>query len=84
MPWVPWIKTDHEDSQCNDVLQLFRETRGLDGNVSDLVRITSRTPTVSRLIHELGRAVYESARGLTLKEKEIAALVTSAFIGCVH
>ena len=24
------------------------------------------------------------AKGLTLREKEVAALVTSAFIGCVH
>jgi len=84
MPWVPWIKTDNEQTDSDESRQLFLDTRGLNGDVSDLVRITSRTPKVAKLIHELCRAVYGSAKGLTLREKEIAALVTSAFIGCVH
>ena len=83
MAWIPWIETENEESDREEARQLFRETRGLNGDVSDLVRITSRTPEVAKLIRDLGRAVY-SAKGLTLREKEIAALVTSAFIGCVH
>ncbi|GJM44885.1 MAG: hypothetical protein DHS20C21_17270 [Gemmatimonadota bacterium] len=84
MPWIPWIKVDNEESKSDEARRLFRATRELDGGVSDLTRITSRTPAVAQLVHELGRAVYLSAKGLSLKEKEIAALVTSAFIGCVH
>ncbi len=84
MPWIPWIKTDNEETDLADAQQLFRETRDLDGKVSDLVRITSRTPTVARLIHQLGDAVYRSATGLTLREKEIVALITSSYVGCVH
>ncbi len=84
MAWIPWIETENEESDREEARQLFRETRGLNGDVSDLVRITSRTPAVAKLIHDLGRAVYSASKGLTLREKEIAALVTSAFIGCVH
>ncbi len=84
MPWNPWIEIDDDGTGREEAQRLFRETRNLDGQVSDLVRITSRTPTVAKLIHELSRAVYASAKGLTLREKEIAALVTSAFVGCVH
>jgi hypothetical protein len=82
--WMPWIEIDDEDTDHEEARRLFAATRELDGSVSDLVRITSRTPQVAKLIHELCRAVYGSAKGLTLREKEIAALVTSAYIGCVH
>ncbi len=84
MPWVPWIEIDNDETEREEAKQLFHETRAPGGGVSDLVRITSRTPTVAKLIHELARAVYASATGLTSREKEIAALVTSAFVGCVH
>ena len=84
MAWVPWIETDDEQTDSETARQLFRETREPDGAVSDLARITSRTPLVAKRIHQLCRAVYASAKGLTLREKEIAALVTSAFVGCVH
>ena len=64
----------------------MRETAFLQPvkDLTDLARITSRTPLVAKRIHQLCRAVYASATGLTLREKEIAALVTSAFVGCVH
>ena len=83
MAWVPWIETDDETTN-ESARKLFRETRDPDGAVSDLARITSRTPLVAKRIHQLCRAVYASAKGFTLREKEIAALVTSVFVGCVH
>ena len=83
MAWVPWIETDDETTN-ESARELFRETRDPDGAVSDLARITSRTPLVAKRIHQLCRAVYASAKGLTLREKEITALVVSSYIGCVH
>ncbi len=61
-------------------IQIEDETR----QTSDLARITSLTPDTSRLIEKLCKSVYGSASGLTAREKEIAALVTSSFNGCVH
>lgn len=56
----------------------------MSGKISDLTRITSLTPEVSENISTLGSAVYRNATGFTAREKEIIALVTSSFIGCVH
>lgn len=85
MPWVPWIEIEKDDTSNKDVQQLFKQTRNaLTGKISDLTRITSLTPEVSGRIDSLCSAVYKRASGLTAREKEIAALVTSAFIGCVH
>lgn len=56
----------------------------MSGKISDLTRITSLTPEVSENINTLGSAVYRNATGFTAREKEIIALVTSSFIGCVH
>ena len=84
MPWNAWIGIEPDDSERATARELYRDARDLDGTVSDLVRVTSRTPQVARLVHELSRAVWVSAKGLTLREKEIAALVTSSLIGCVH
>ena len=65
--------------------QLFNNARNaLTGNISDLTRLTSLTPDVSQHLDRLCKAVYQSASGLTAREKEIAALVTSVFVGCVH
>ena len=55
-----------------------------DSTESDLTRITSLTPAISKCIDDLCSAVYRNASGLSMREKEIAALVTSSFIGCVH
>ena len=70
MPWVPWIRINEDDTA--------------EEGISDLTRITSLTPEVSNRIDSLCAAVYRNASGLTAREKQIAALVTSSFIGCVH
>jgi len=85
MPWVPWIQTENEDSKDEKIKQLYEETRkSTTGKISDLTRLTSLTPEVAKRIDSLCTAVYRNPSGLTTREKEIAALVTSAFIGCVH
>jgi len=85
MPWVPWIQIEKDDSSKEDVKQLYKKTRNsLTGKISDLTRLTSLTPEVSNHLDSLCSAVYKKTAGLTVREKEIAALVTSSFIGCVH
>jgi alkylhydroperoxidase family enzyme len=85
MKWVPWIHTEPEETSQEDVSQLYQQTRHpMSGKISDLVRLTSLTPDVSRHVHHLGATIYRHASGLTAREKEIAALVTSSFTGCVH
>jgi len=85
MPWIPWIQIEKDDSSNEEVKKLYQKTRNsLTGKISDLTRITSLTPEVSNHLDRLCLAVYKNAVGLTVREKEIAALVTSSFIGCVH
>jgi len=85
MPWVPWIQIEKDDSSKEDVKQLYKKTgNSLTGKISDLTRLTSLTPEVSNHLDSLCSTVYKKATGLTVREKEIAALVTSSFIGCVH
>jgi hypothetical protein len=85
MPWIPWIQIEKDDTPKQDAQQLYKKTRNqLTGQLSDLTRLTSLTPEVSQQLHGLCSAVFQNASGLTGREKEIAALVTSAFIGCVH
>ncbi len=85
MPWIPWIKTENEESASEEVKNLYKQVRNpLTGQISDLNRITSLTPEVSENIFTLGSSVYGNAVGFTAREKEIIALVTSTFIGCVH
>ena len=85
MPWMPWIQIEKDDTSKEEVKQLYKKTRNsLTGEISDLTRLTSLTPTVSNYLDSLCSAVYQNASGLTVREKEIAALVTSSFIGCVH
>ncbi|MHC1782477.1 MAG: hypothetical protein AB9891_06905 [Anaerolineaceae bacterium] len=85
MPWVPWIQIEPDDTSDETVKQLYQKTRNtLTGKISDLTRLTSLTPEVSNHIDSLCTAVYRNAAGLTVREKEVVALVTSAFIGCVH
>jgi hypothetical protein len=85
MPWVPWIQIEKDDSTKEEVQQLYEKTRNsLTGKISDLTRLTSLTPEVSIHLDSLCSAVYKNASGLTPREKEIAALVTSSFVGCVH
>ena len=85
MVWVPWIETENERSSNEKIKNLYNKTRNpLSGKISDLTRITSLTPEVSEDLTTLGAAVYRNATGFTAREKEIVALVTSSFIGCVH
>ena len=85
MPWTPWIRTEDENSADERIQELYSKTRHpLTAEISDLTRITSQIPECSLLIDQLCSAVYQNAADLSAKEKEIAALVTSAFNGCVH
>lgn len=85
MSWVPWIQIEKDDTSKEEVKQLYKKTKNsLTGKISDLTRITSLTPEVSNCLDSLCSAVYRNASGLTVREKEIVALVTSSFVGCVH
>ena len=85
MPWVPWIQIEKEDSSKEEVSLLYKKARNsLTGKISDLTLLTSLTPEFSTHLDSLCSAVYENVSGLTVREKEIIALVTSSFIGCVH
>lgn len=85
MSWIPWIQIEKEDSSKDEVKQLYKKARnGLTKKISDLTLLTSLTPKVSNHLDSLCSAIYRGTKGLTLREKEIAALVTSSFIGCVH
>ncbi len=85
MPWVPWIQIENDDTANEEARQLYQKTKNsMTGEISDLTRITSLTPEVSNHIDSLCVAVYKNATGFTVREKEIVALVTSSFIGCVH
>ena len=85
MPWSPWIKIEEENSVDGDVKKLYKKARNpLTNKISDLTRLTSTTPNFALKLYELSAAVYQNTSGLTAREKEIAALVTSTFVGCVH
>lgn len=85
MSWIPWIQIEKDDSSKEEVSRLYKKTRNsLTGKISDLTRLTSLTPDVSTHLDNLCSAVYKNSSGLTVREKEIVALVTSSFIGCVH
>ncbi|MBW2565204.1 MAG: hypothetical protein JRE29_14550, partial [Deltaproteobacteria bacterium] len=82
MSWVPWIQIEKDDTSKEEVKQLYKKTKNsLTGKISDLTRITSLTPEVSNCLDSLCSAVYRNASGLTVREKEIVALVTSSFVG---
>ncbi len=67
------------------VQQLYHRTRDrATGRAPDTVRLTSMTPQVAGLLHDLQQAIYHGAKGLTHREKEIAALIVSVYNGCVH
>jgi alkylhydroperoxidase family enzyme len=85
MPWVTWIETVDETTRNEEVQKLHQATRHpLTKTIPDTVRLTSLTPEVSGLLHELKGAIDRSSTGLTVREKEVAALVTAAYNGCVH
>jgi uncharacterized peroxidase-related enzyme len=85
MAWMPWIKTEHDDTRDENIRNLYDRTRNrLTGQPPDTVKLASTTPEVAGLLFDLQRAVYQSATGLSVREKEIAALVVSAYNGCTH
>ncbi len=85
MPWTPWIDIEADDTSNAEAQALYQKARNpVTQKLSDLTRITSLTPQASELIKKLCDAVYGAADGLTPRDKEIAALVTSSFNGCVH
>lgn len=85
MGWIPWIQTEDDNTSMDEVQQLYKKNRNsITGKISDITRLTSLTPEVSDQINSLCSAVYRNASGLTAREKEIVALVTSSFVGCVH
>lgn len=85
MAWIPWIQIEPDDTKNEAVEQLYNRTRDrTTGGPPDTVRLTSLTPQVAGLLHDLQLAIYHGAKGLTLREKEIAALLVSTYNGCVH
>ncbi len=85
MTWTPWIEIEPEDTTDEAVRQLYERTRDrATGHPPDTMRLSSLTPNVAGLLFDLQRAIYHGAKGLTLREKEIAALIVSAYNGCVH
>lgn len=85
MAWTTWIEIEPDDTTNAEVQELFHLTRDrATGRPPDAVRLTSLTPQVASLLYDLQRAIYHGARGFTLREKEIAALIVSVYNGCVH
>ena len=85
MPWTPWIKIEPDDTDNEAVQQLFKRTKNMTtGRPPDTVLLTSLTPTVAGLLYDLQRTIFSEAKGLTAREREIAALLVSSFNGCTH
>jgi alkylhydroperoxidase family enzyme len=85
MPWNSWIQIEKDNTKNEEAKRLYERTKNsLTNEISDLTRITSLTPEVSELIDKLCVSVYKNATGLSAREKEIVALVTSSLNGCVH
>jgi len=85
MPWTTWIEIQPDDTADETVRHLYNRTRDMaTGRPPDIVRLASLTPAVSGLLYDLQRTIFLEAKGLTLREKEIAALVVSSFNGCAH
>jgi hypothetical protein len=85
MIWNPWIEIEPDDTKDDDVQKLYQITRDrLTGRSPDTVRLNSLTPKVAGLLYDLQKAIYNGTEGLTLREKEISALIVSTYNGCVH
>jgi hypothetical protein len=48
------------------------------------MRLTSLTPEVAGLLFDLNKVMESAAKGLSLREREITALIVSVNNGCVH
>ena len=85
MAWTTWIEIEPDDTANEAVQQLYQRTRDrTTGRPPDTVRLTSLTPQVGGLLYDLQQAIYQGAKGLSLREKEMAALIVSVYNGCVH
>jgi alkylhydroperoxidase family enzyme len=85
MTWTTWIETVPLDTADETARELYRDRRDMTtGRPPDVVRLTSLTPSVSGLLHDLQQAIHREATGLTLREREIAALIVAVYNGCVH
>jgi len=85
MAWITWIEIEPDDTSNEVVQQLYDHTRDrATGRPPDTVRLTSLTPQVAGSLYDLQKAIYHEAKGLTLREKEIVALLVSTYNGCVH
>ena len=55
MAWTTWIEIEPDDTANEVVQQLYHRTRDqTTGRPSDIVRLTSLTPQVAGLLHDLG------------------------------
>lgn len=82
MTWTPWIETEPIDTPNETVRKLYHQTRDLSSGLPpDTVRLHSLTPEIAGLIYKLNHMIHASVKGLTLREKEIAALVVASFNG---
>ena len=86
MPWTTWIDVVRNPTATEEeVRDLYERTRNpRTGQVLDAVCLNSLTPQVAGLLYELSRAIQRNATGLKPREKEIAALMTAVYNGCVH
>ena len=82
MPWKTWIQIEPHDTANETVQRLYDRTRDkTSGHPPDVVSLNSLTPDVAALVYYLNRAIHDSAKGLTPREQEIAALVVSSLNG---
>jgi len=85
MSWNTWIEIQPEDTTDVAAQNLYNRTRDFaTGHPPDIVRLMSLTPSVANLLFDLQRTIFLEATGLSIQEKEIAALIVSSFNGCVH
>ena len=85
MPWNPWIEIVPDETSDEEVLALYQRTREPSiGRTPDVVRLNSLIPPVAECVDRLQHAVHDGLKGLTVREREIAALLVSTYNGCVH
>ncbi len=85
MPWNPWVEIAPDNTEDPTIIKLYNYARHpISKEIPDLVRLTSSTPDVSIRINDLSAAVDANESGLSLREKEISALIVAGYNGCVH
>jgi hypothetical protein len=85
MPWNPWIQIEPNETTDETVQQLYERTRVRSTSLPpDIVRLNSLTPSVAGCINDLQKAIHRDAKGLSIKEQEISALLVASYNGCVH